>query len=303
MRAAKAKERTIGLVEAAQKGDAKAVAAWIEREGESLRGSEDALAAVDAAAGRGRAQCLGILLRVLDGRRGPEELTPLMRAAEAKSPACVRLLLPCSDPKARGPEGMTALMCAARAGSVSCARLLLPVSDELATDDDGKNALAWAVGNSQIECVRLLASRSAAAQPDAAGRDALIVAAGLAREKARKALVEILLPVSNPSARDCFQWTALMHACVMDDRRCVELLAPRSDLGAKSQAGTTARGLAIDSGSNESLAAIDHWIGLREAKEERESLLAAVSSGPDVAPFAEKEPERLADPDRAALRI
>jgi ankyrin repeat protein len=67
-----------------------------------------------------------------------------MHAACYDNPACLKLLLPLSDPNAQDDNGKTALMYALGHGAVKCGKLLLPVSDLNIKNREGNTALMHA---------------------------------------------------------------------------------------------------------------------------------------------------------------
>ncbi len=177
---------------------------------ESTRRGETALL---LAASRGHHACVGLLAPVSDANiRDNEGRTPLFRAVEANDVELVRLLLPFSDPQIfchcerahdcnhLGPR--TALMEATRKGYVDCVRLLLPCSSVRACAEEGLTALMFA-----------------AARGD-------------------PALVEALLPLSDPLARDRTHrgWTALLHAIASERLECIRALAADNRAGEEAAA-------------------------------------------------------------------
>jgi len=158
----------------------------------------------------------------------------LMRATNAGSASCVKILLPLSNPLRADNWGGTALAHAAASGSVECVALLLPVSDSRHADQAGHTALHIAVVGDKPEIIGLLAPASDCAAEDARGRDALALAAFNARPECLRAL----LPFSNANRRNADGMTALNWALEYGERNsqegleCLGELMAASDLSA-----------------------------------------------------------------------
>lgn len=93
-------------------------------------------------------------------RKNVDGKSALMWAAGCGCKACVKLLLPVSNPLAQDNDGFSALMYAAEHGDKDCVKLLLPQSDLLAVDDDGRSALMIATISGHKACVSLLWPKS-----------------------------------------------------------------------------------------------------------------------------------------------
>jgi hypothetical protein len=162
--------------------------------------------------------------------------TALMIAACARpeSEACVRFLIPLSDPAATSDAGDDALMFAARYGHAEVVRALLPVCDPLRVESGGQSALAMAAAYCQAQALEALIPVSNPLQADLAGATPLILAAQAGFPDG----VRLLLPVSDPAATDVRGADALWHAVHGDESRelcnehvdCVEALAERASL-------------------------------------------------------------------------
>ena len=87
------------------------------------------------------------------------------------------------------------------------------------------------------------------------GLTALMLAAGGGYE----ACVNLLLPVSDPLAKDKGDWTALMYAASWGQDSCVRLLLPVSDALAKSDKEQTASEIATESGYSQLANFIDGY--------------------------------------------
>lgn len=70
--------------------------------------------------------------------------------------ACVRFLIPLSNPRHADIDGVTPLMSSAMNGYRECAELLLPHSDPNAQDAQGYSALMHAAANNRRSCVEIL---------------------------------------------------------------------------------------------------------------------------------------------------
>jgi ankyrin repeat protein len=92
-----------------------------------------------------------LLKRLLDKRpvlamkRDVSGTTALMLAARLGRTACLRVLVPLSDPLAVAKQGYSALVIAAQRmwPAVDCVEALLPLSSPLETDSNGGTALIW----------------------------------------------------------------------------------------------------------------------------------------------------------------
>jgi len=206
--------------------------------------------------------------------------SPLALAAKLGHAECVSLLLPHSDPL-WGPShgGFSALAQAAANGRLECLNLLLPHSDPLAQDGEGFTAIAIAAQNSQTECARALlpVSRGALDKGTREGRTPLMLAV---RAKALD-IAKILLPGSNPHARDAAGKDALMHAANFNWGSLVELLAPVSDLSATNCVGHGALWFACNVESLEGLDALSPWLDEEQFKLAAKRFDAFAPGSPD----------------------
>jgi len=253
------------LLEAARNGDATQVAAILAdpaRQREALSGGQRTVARdvlvgdsgptfhekrdkgrtpLMRAAEAGHAECVKLLIPFSDLSAADEcGATAIYLAAQFGRADCLRALIPFCDPAAPLKNGETPLMAAAAAGRVECVKLLIPVSDVDHENQKSRmpTALAVAVKESREECVALLLAVSKKAQePLPSGKTLLMDAAidGTPR------LVEILLPFSDPHARDrTHSRTALMLAAEGGRFDTLALLLAASDLSATDHAGDTA---------------------------------------------------------------
>jgi len=221
--------------------------------------------------------------------------TALMRAAAANHVQCLNYLLPLSDPDQRDPEGQTALSLAVSCHSWGCAHTLSHASDRLGENRDA----AWRLLRTAIEDgnhreTRFLACDDIASKPDGNGVTPLMVAA--LNDSASCA--RILLPVSDPAAKDCDGFTAFMRAAQRDARETLEVLAPKSDVNAVDKTGRTALMIAVGKDSRKSRETLEWLRGvcdttIRDA-EGRSALFIALENdnGDAVETLAE-----LAQPD------
>ena len=130
------------------------------------------------AAAQGHAACVQALIPHCDAKIADEAGgTPLIWAARAPSPECVKLLLPVSNAQAKTTEGQqSALMFAARKSDPECLMLLLGESNPLDKDCDGQTALMAAAQSGAVECARILAQCGGVRETDLEGGDALSLA-------------------------------------------------------------------------------------------------------------------------------
>jgi ankyrin repeat protein len=202
------------LLDALSQNDEKKVARLIE-EGAPLKDLRGNTALVHAilcrprknAAWSGQYDCIQKLAELSDPQAGDASgLTPLMAAAENGDAKLVELLLPVSVPKARDFQDETALTRAARAGNPDVLALLAPVSDVNAANAFGLTALARATAADCVDSVKaLLAAGADARLAGDRGITPLMVAVS---SRARKEIVQALVPVSDLSAKDAEGRTA-----------------------------------------------------------------------------------------------
>lgn len=123
---------------------------------DALSSDEDGITGLMHAAYQGHGACVKLLLPVSDPLcKDNNDLTALIRAASAGHFDCVQLLLPVSDPHAKDKRGMTALMRSATYGHFACTQILLPVSDISAQDRYGRDARTSAAQGGYDEVVKL----------------------------------------------------------------------------------------------------------------------------------------------------
>lgn len=103
----------------------------------------------------------------------------------------------------------------------------------------GRTALMLGCVEGEAALVELLLPWSDPNASDRDGETALMLAAF-----GHPACVELLLPASDPMARDADGWTALMWAASSGSEQCIALLLPHSDATATTDAGFTALDIA-----------------------------------------------------------
>lgn len=108
-----------------------------------------------------------------------------------------------------------------------------------ASDCWGRTALMLACVEGEAALVELLLPWSDPNASDRDGETALMLAAF-----GHPACVELLLPVSDPTACDADGWTALMWAASSGSEQCVALLLPHGDATATTESGLTALDIA-----------------------------------------------------------
>ena len=280
-----------------------------------------------AAAHGGDAELLGRLLDLGAGdplAPNSQGRTPLMMAAVSDRVECVSLLIPRSEMEATDNEKNTALMLALQGNSDRCAAELLSAgkANPNTANVRGTTPLDVACSRGNAESIRLLLD--AGVDPRAgASSDRIPPLARLAQSLCLDGL-RIFLPFCDPnlSRRDTGM-TALMHVCSAhasgDSIACLDLLAPASNLLARSAQGFTAFDLAIRCGKNDcadhlallmpdeaveaslaswgraGISAIPQWAARREATQLDEAVrLAAGPRTPqDEASMARKQSARL----------
>ncbi len=202
-----------------------------------------------------------------------EGWTALMLAAHDGHASLIKTLLPMSDALAEDSRGRTALMWAAQPNFAECVSLLLPSSDAQAEDQNGDTALMWAVENlehvSGLESVRLLSRTGAALIANGKGETPLMLAA----RRGDVDCVKELLPVSDLAARDLENDMTPLHWAAHTGRlewggyyrnsatgfgerqtQIIELLAPASDLAARTDSGHTPLLIAAEYGRASAIA-------------------------------------------------
>jgi ankyrin repeat protein len=171
-----------------------------------------------------------------------------------------RSLLLDSNPNATTSKGRTALSLAEESGFVECIEALAPVTKQNGNfrtfdrnNGRGKVFLRAAAGGYSAEISKYLSkdtrrsddhSAPFGCSVDAYGRDALMLAA----EAGNATCVEILIPISDPTARDKYRNTALIIAAYAGNASCVERLLSVSHLDAKNQGGDNALMVAAANG-------------------------------------------------------
>lgn len=196
--------------------------------------------------------------------------TALMEACGSGGSAeCAAFLLPLSDPLARNRIGRTALFEAAHAGCPDRVAMLLPVSDLGCADKHGESPLMRACEGEESEAsLRSLALLLGAFDPRGRDRDRntpLMYAAF----KGRSETLAKLLPLSDPLAVNARGESALMMAAsawhLHASARCIEILLPVSDLGARDQNGRAARELAWERRNGMGMEVFDAEVARLEA--------------------------------------
>ena len=139
------------LLAAAWEGDAQSLKAALGAGADaSRRYDEVGMTALTAAASRGHAECVRLLLPVSDALA--TDSYALRLAAHHGQDECVAALIPASDPMAGNSH---ALRTAAQLGHAGCVKLLLPVSDPWAKEEGGRDAASMARwrGHGEIACM------------------------------------------------------------------------------------------------------------------------------------------------------
>lgn len=152
--------------------------------------------------------------------------TAIMLAAAGGHAGSVEALLPWSDPKEANRSEETLLMMAARSGQAEAVRLLAPLCDASARDRFGRTALMSACAVQAPECVEILLSWCDPRAASLDGETPLMRAAAGPRAEGGLRCVQLLLPVSEPAARDRHGLSALMHAAKEGNVGCVRALLP-----------------------------------------------------------------------------
>jgi ankyrin repeat protein len=191
--------------------------------------------------------------------RGPRRgQTSLHLAAEADAEACLRLLLPKSDPNGQDGRGDTPLMAASRSGAKKCANLLLPLSDWQRNNRQGRNALHVAAEAGDASTLRALATPENAKARGADGLDAMRLAAQAGRAECVRALLELKKPGERHEHHGAGR-TALMLAAAEGRAECVRILIDARDEQNdvdERWIGETALTVAAENGSAECVAAL-----------------------------------------------
>jgi hypothetical protein len=236
------------------------------------------------------------LRRALDNGADPTERvagqTPLMVAASSgrDAGACVRLLLPGSNPLATTDAGEDALMAAASAGAAEAIAILLPVSRPLRANAHGQTALALSVLHGRFSAFRLLLPASDPRQANTHGVTPLMAAACVGAQR----FVSPLLAGSDLLACDNIGRDALAHAVFGDHARylaedapaCVRAIAeaaPLSRLTALGAGGLSLielaqTGLGVFGGAvDDRIAEIVDILRLTIAAKERDALLGVAA--------------------------
>lgn len=104
-------------------------------------------------------------------------ITPIMYAVVCGRANLVEILIPHSEIEQADEYGMTALLIASSNGNAACLKALLPVSDPKAVDAlAGKTALMNAADRGYADCVELLLPGSEREAVDAGGMNAATLA-------------------------------------------------------------------------------------------------------------------------------
>jgi hypothetical protein len=186
-------------------------------------------------------------------------LTALIRAANAASVECVRLLLPLSDPMAQDRSGGVALGHAAASGSVECVELLLPASDPNHQNKAGETALHFAVETRSPRLVSYLATKCDWTIEDNSGRTALALAAACKGTECLRALlphVDVNRPDSGGSLAVEWAISFFDRQAETEELERVALLMDVSDLSFPDQNGWDLLGRTILGSKHDKR----HWI-------------------------------------------
>ena len=105
------------------------------------------------------------------------------------------------------------------------------------------------------------------------GMTAVMIAASNGHE----ACLQLLLPVSDPLAKDHWGGTALMHAASDGHASCVNILLPLSDISAKNNEEDTASEIASSKGHSQLAMFITAYAAARSEKTALSSSIPAVA--------------------------
>jgi ankyrin repeat protein len=222
--------------------------------------------------------------------------TALIVAVNSKREACVRALLPVSEINhADGPAGRTPLLCAVQKNWAPGVRMLLEAgADPTIPCSSGDNALMHAARHCAAEALAELlswpAAQESAGQRDAVeptlGATALMIAAR--QEDAR--CLRLLLPFSDPLAKDEEGDTAFAYAAMFGETEAMLALWPVSDWRDKNHEGASAWDHLLD---------FEH----RQPVEMGGKRAAATREIARLIPLAEQTPAFLAKLEAAAEQI
>lgn len=136
--------------------------------------------------------------------QSPKQLAELMglrlhaAASRGDAAACSRVLAEGASAAHVNFEGANALMMAAREGHLACVKVLLPHSDPDQRCLRKLSAMDWAAMEGHIPCLKALIPSSNPSFQNSLGRTAL----GLAIQAGNASVVELLLPVTDLSLTD-----------------------------------------------------------------------------------------------------
>lgn len=163
-----AKEYSLGLMRAAEAGDADQVSECLARGADPLCGNSRA---IRMAALEGHVECVKLLIPASNPKANNSYV--LCWAASNGHIECLRLLAPRSGSKV---DNSRALRCAAAGGHAECVKILIPISNP----KDNRLALKDAIDSQSVECVRLLIPESGPLL-----NDRKVLASALARGNAK----------------------------------------------------------------------------------------------------------------------
>lgn len=236
-----------------------------------------ALHLVSDCARQGHANLLGAYLDELPARsRALIPVEIVGHAAILGHLECLNLLLARGfAPGAIGEreEGITPLMRAARNGHTACALSLLAADPEglSARDHRGRSVFSHAAQGGSVALARALWREGDGAGRDAQGRTPLMIAvmSGAPNYIHPMGMLEFLIPLSDPDARDEEGRNALM--CALDRRfnETAMILAPLTDLRARDNKGLSAMEHATGAKAAEMRGALE---ALQQAKELRAAI-------------------------------
>lgn len=163
-----------------------------------------------------------------------------------------RLDQPGVSPNLVNEQGQTLLSVAARWGMTEHVIALKGRVDPLLGDRMGMTAMLWAVNGQHLDVVQHLLAPATVRQTADDGCTPLMLAAA----NHDVAMVNLLLPLSEPAAVSTKGWTALMYAAHNNQADNLATLLPLSDADVRDRQGRTAWLLAAEKGASEALAVL-----------------------------------------------